>query len=212
MRAAKRVNVEQASKRSGSACIIDIAAECAFDGLKIGPVTIRGDLNTISETFREVIGKGNCGLSASVADPPRRNKFCVRVDRNPCPNVASIFRRAYGISSESAKGRYSPAECIGAHKVPIEGKPDPKHISTSFSERQNLTMRMSIRRFTRLTNAFSKKIEKHALSVALHYMHYNFARIHSTLRVSPAMAAGVTGTLWSIADIITMIDAYENSK
>jgi len=120
--------------------------------------------------------------------------------------------KLYGISSESAKGRYSPAECIGAHKVPIEGKPDPKHISTSFSERQNLTMRMSIRRFTRLTNAFSKKIEKHALSVALHYMHYNFARIHSTLRVSPAMAAGVTGTLWSIADIVTMIDAYEKSK
>ena len=120
--------------------------------------------------------------------------------------------KLYGPSSESAKGRYSPAECTGAVKTPIEGNPDPKHISTSFAERQNLTMRMSIRRFTRLTNAFSKKIEKHALSVALHYMHYNFARIHKTLRVSPAMAAGVTGKLWSISNIVEMIDTFEKSK
>jgi len=120
--------------------------------------------------------------------------------------------KIYGASPESAKGRYSPAECTGARKERIEGNPDMKHVSTSFAERQNLTMRMSIRRFTRLTNAFSKKIEKHALSVALHYMHYNFARIHKTLRISPAMAAAVTDKLWSVADIVTMIDASEKSN
>ena len=120
--------------------------------------------------------------------------------------------KIYGASPESMKGRYSPAECTGARKERIEGNPDMKHVSTSFAERQNLTMRMSSRRFTRLTNAFSKKIEKHALSVALHYMHYNFARIHKTLRISPAMAASVTDKLWSVADIVTMIDAAEKSN
>jgi IS1 family transposase len=124
----------------------------------------------------------------------------------------AMLVKIYGASPESSKGRYSPAECTGAVKTPIEGKPDPAYISTSFAERQNLTMRMSIRRFTRLTNAFSKKIEKHALSVALHYMHYNFARIHKTLRVSPAMAAGVTDKLWSISDIVDMIDDFGKSK
>lgn len=107
------------------------------------------------------------------------------------------------------KGRYSPADCTGARKERIESNPDMKHVSMSFAERQNLSMRMSIRRFTRLANAFSKKIEKHALSVALHYMHYNFARIHKTLRISPAMAAGVTDKLRSVADIVTLIDAAE---
>lgn len=124
----------------------------------------------------------------------------------------AMLVKLYGASPESAKGRYSPGECIGAIKTRIEGNPDMGHVSTSFAERQNLTMRMSIRRFTRLTNAFSKKIEKHALSVALHYMHYNFARIHKTLRISPAMAAGVTDKLWSVADIVTMIDAGGKSN
>src|SRR5712672_1162120 len=85
----------------------------------------------------------------------------------------------------------------------------PKHISTGYIERQNLTLRMSARRFTRLTNAFSKKLENHALSVALHYMHYNFCRIHKTLRVTPAMAAGVTDRLWSIADIVNILEQWE---
>jgi hypothetical protein len=124
----------------------------------------------------------------------------------------ALLVKVYGASPESMKGRYSPAECTGARKERIEGNPDMKHVSTSFAERQNLTMRMSVRRFTRLTNAFSKKIEKHALSVALHYMHYNFARIHKTLRISPAMAAGVTDKLWSVADIVTMIDSAEKSN
>jgi IS1 family transposase len=117
--------------------------------------------------------------------------------------------KIYGASFESSKGRYSPAECTGAVKTPIEGKPDPKHISTSFVERQNLTMRMHMRRFTRLTNAFSKKIENHAYAVALHMMYYNFVRIHKTLRVTPAMAARLTDRLWEVSDIVELWEAVE---
>jgi IS1 family transposase len=120
--------------------------------------------------------------------------------------------KLYGATSESAKGRYSPAECIGAHKQPIEGNPDPKHISTSYAERSNLSVRMHTRRFTRLTNAFSKKIENHAHSVALFAMYYNFVRIHKTLRTTPAMAAGVTKRLWEMGDVVDVLEAWESSK
>ena len=102
--------------------------------------------------------------------------------------------------------RYSPADCIGAHKEAISGEPDMDHVSTSYIERQNLTMRMSIRRFTRLTNAFSKRVENHMHAVALHYMHYNFVRIHKSLRMPPAMKAGVTEHLWEIEDIVKLLD------
>jgi hypothetical protein len=85
------------------------------------------------------------------------------------------------------------------------GTPDPQHINTSYVERQNLTMRMSMRKFTRLTNGFSKKIENHVAAIALHYMHYNFCRIHQTLRVTPAMAAGVAGRLWSLQDLVSLL-------
>lgn len=108
----------------------------------------------------------------------------------------AILVKIYGVSPEIAKGRYSPAECTGARPKRIEGTPDPKHVSTSFSERSNLTQRMHMRRFTRLTNAFSKKTENHAHAVALHMMYYNFVRIHQTIRTTPAMAAGVTKRLW----------------
>lgn len=117
--------------------------------------------------------------------------------------------KIYGASPESAKGRYSPAECTGIVKTPIEGDPDPKHISTSYVERQNLTMRMHMRRFTRLTNGFSKKVEAHANAVALHFMYYNFCRIHKTLRMTPAMAAGVATRLWDVKDIVALIEAKE---
>ena len=119
--------------------------------------------------------------------------------------------KLYGAAPESAKGRYSPAECIGAHKQPIEGNPDPKYISTSYAERSNLSVRMHTRRFTRLTNAFSKKVENHAHSVALFAMYYNFVRIHKTLRTTPAMAAGVTSRLWEIGDIVEVLEAWEQS-
>ncbi|MGX5799661.1 IS1 family transposase [Bradyrhizobium sp. Arg314] len=124
----------------------------------------------------------------------------------------AMLVKIYGTSPDSAKGRYSPAECTGARKETVEGNPDPKHVSTSFAERQNLTMRMHMRRFTRLTNGFSKKVEAHANAVALHFMYYNFVRIHKTLRVTPAMAAGVTDKLWEIADIVALIEAKEAEK
>jgi IS1 family transposase len=121
----------------------------------------------------------------------------------------AMLVKVYGPSPEGNTRRYSPAECIGARKHRIEGNPDGRHVSTSFVERQNLTMRMSIRRFTRLTNAFSKKLENHALSVALHYMHYNFCRIHKSLRVTPAMAAGITDRVWDMSDVAALIAAQE---
>jgi hypothetical protein len=95
---------------------------------------------------------------------------------------------------------------MGARKAVISGAPDYRHISTSYTERQNLTMRMQIRRFTRLTNAFSKKVENHAAAIALHFMHYNFARIHQTLRITPAMAAGISDHVWSLEEIVRLSD------
>jgi len=117
--------------------------------------------------------------------------------------------KIYGTAPGAAQGRYSPAECIGARKAPIMGSPDPAHISTSYAERQNLNMRMHVRRFTRLTNAFSKKMENHALNVALFTTYYNFVRIHKTLRVTPALAAGVTDKLWEIGDIVKVLEEFE---
>jgi IS1 family transposase len=109
--------------------------------------------------------------------------------------------------SSQDETRYSPARCTGCKGTPITGNPDFQHISTSFIERQNLTMRMGMRRFTRLTNAFSKKIDNHAFHLALHYMYYNFVRIHKTLRVTPAMKAGVTDHLWSVEEIAGLLDS-----
>jgi len=114
-----------------------------------------------------------------------------------------------GASPDGGKGRYSPADCTGIRKNRIEGNPDIGHVSTSYVERSNLTMRMHMRRFTRLTNGFSKKVENHAYAVALHMMYYNFVRIHKTLHVTPAMAAGVADRLWEIGDIAALVDAAD---
>jgi IS1 family transposase len=123
----------------------------------------------------------------------------------------AMLQKIYGADPVAEK-RYSPAKCLGAVKRPIRGNPDPKHINTSFAERQNLTMRMHMRRFTRLTNAFSKKLENLAYQVTLHQMFYNFVRVHQTLRVTPAMAAGVTDRLWEIGDIVAVIEAWETEQ
>lgn len=122
----------------------------------------------------------------------------------------AMLVKMYGTSPESGQGRYSPGECIGARKERIEGSPDPKHISTSFAERQNLTMRMQMRRFTRLTNAFSKKFENHMHMVALYTVWYNYVKQHKSLRgLSPAMAAGLSDMLWSMTDLAEMVDAAQ---
>lgn len=115
----------------------------------------------------------------------------------------AMLVKLYGNENEKEQ-RYSLPECIGCQTAEIAGHPDPNHISTSFVERQNLTMRMSMRRFTRLTNAFSKKIDNLGYAVALHYMWYNFARIHKTLRVTPAMEAGIADHVWSIEEIVRL--------
>lgn len=113
------------------------------------------------------------------------------------------LQKIYGASDEPDT-RYSPAVCIGCDMKVVSGDPDPKHVSTSFVERQNLTMRMGMRRFTRLTNAFSKKVENHAAMVAIHFLYYNFARIHKTLRVTPAMAGGLSDHVWSLEEIVLL--------
>src|SRR5438477_2962162 len=107
-------------------------------------------------------------------------------------------------SGQGHERKYSPSECIGARKDTITGNPDPKHVSTSYTERANLTMRMSMRRFTRLTNACSKKLQNHEYMVALYALWYNFVRIHKTLRVTPAMAAGIADKLWSMEDVVAL--------
>ena len=122
----------------------------------------------------------------------------------------AMLVKMYGNVPEAFKGRYSPAICTGAKRTRITGSPDEAHVSTSYAERANLTMRMHMRRFTRLTNAFSKKVENHAYAVALHMMYYNFVRIHKTLRVTPAMAAGVADRLWEIGDIVALIEKAES--
>lgn len=121
--------------------------------------------------------------------------------------------KLYGPSLDGTAGtaerKYSPGECTGIRKMPITGNPDRKHISTSYIERQNLTMRMSMRRLTRLTNGFSKKVANLAHAMSIHYMHYNFVRQHKTLRVAPAMAAGISDRLWSMEELVALADQRE---
>jgi IS1 family transposase len=117
----------------------------------------------------------------------------------------AMLVKLYGTSGESTESRYSPATCIGCRTGVLSGEPDPNHISTSYVERQNLSMRMGMRRFTRLTNGFSKKVENHGHMVALYFMHYNFCRVHKTLRVTPAMEAGLTDHVWSIGELCALM-------
>ena len=116
----------------------------------------------------------------------------------------AMLQKIYGAPSDEEARRYSPAKCIGCDMKVVNGDPDPKHISTSYVERQNLTMRMHMRRFTRLTNGHSKKIENHCYAVAMHYMYYNFCKIHQTLRVTPAMEAGLSDHAWAIEELCAL--------
>jgi len=119
----------------------------------------------------------------------------------------AMLIKLYG-QPRDGEARYSPGECIGTQTHNIQGTPNPAHISTSYIERHNLTTRMSLRRFTRLTNAFSKKLENHCHALALYFVWYNFARPHKTLRTTPAMAAGLTPTLWDMADVLNLVERY----
>ena len=118
----------------------------------------------------------------------------------------AMLQKIYGNTEQGPETRYSPAICMGARKAVISGNPDHNHVSTSYVERQNLTMRMSMRRFTRLTNGHSKKLENHEHAVAIHYMYYNFARIHQSLRVTPAMEAGISDHVWELDEIVSLLD------
>jgi IS1 family transposase len=117
----------------------------------------------------------------------------------------AMLVKIYGASNENPESRYSPATCIGCRTGVLAGNPDPDHISTSFVERSNLSMRMGMRRFTRLTNGFSKKVENHGHMVALYFMHYNFCRVHKTLRVTPAMEAGLTDHVWTLEELLSIL-------
>src|SRR3990170_4463429 len=119
----------------------------------------------------------------------------------------ATLQKLYGKNPKEDETRYSPAVCTGIKIDKVQGNPDPKHISTSYVERQNLTMRMSMRRFTRLTNAFSKKVENLGHAVALHFMYYNFCRVHKTLKTTPAVAAGVADHEWSIAEVVNLLES-----
>jgi len=122
----------------------------------------------------------------------------------------AMLVKLYGTATGSVnERRYSPGECCGTIKGTVCGNPDDRHVSTSYVERSNLTMRMGMRRFTRLTNGFSKKVENHTHAVALHFMHYNFGRIHKTLRVTPAMEAGISDHVWSLEEIVGLADRLE---
>lgn len=125
-----------------------------------------------------------------------------------CAVDYSMLIKMYSNDRET-EVRYSPAECTGTRVIPIIGNPDPSHISTSHVERQNWTVRTSMRRYTRLSNGFSRKVENHAAAIALHYFSYNFIKIHSALRVTPAMAAGVTNRLWEVEDIARLLEKKE---
>jgi len=165
----------------------------------VGPrdgVTARIFVNDLAKRLANRIQLTSDGLQAYLVAVEKA--FHGHVD------YAQLVKLYSGGDSDGQK-RYSPAECIGCQRQVVDGEPDPKHISTSYVERQNLTMRMSMRRFTRLTNGFSKKIENHVATLAIFYMHYNFVRIHQTLRVTPAMAAKVTDHLWSIEDLLSLV-------
>ena len=125
---------------------------------------------------------------------------------DPLPEIDyAMLVKLHGPGPEGSEVRYSPAECVGCNRKLISGFPKRQHVSTSFAERQNLTMRMSMRRFTRLTNAFSKKLENHLSALAIYFMFYNFCRIHQTLRVTPAMEAKVADHVWEIEEIIALL-------
>ena len=159
----------------------------------------------------DVAGRlANCVQLTTDGHPAYLSAVDAAFSHGPGVDYAQLVK-VYG-TSPKAQRRYSPPICLGAQKSEIRGTPDPEHISTSYVERQNLSMRMGMRRFTRLTNAFSKKLENHMHALSIYFMHYNFVRIHQTLRVTPAIASGLTERLWDLADIVAVVDEWETMK
>lgn len=168
---------------------------------KLIPSWFVGDRTARSATiFVSDLRKRLANRVQITTDGHRAYLNAIRAQPNWDVDYAMLIKH-YGPAPDGPERRYSPAECTGTSMETVIGVPDYRHVSTSYAERANLTMRMGCRRFTRLTNAFSKKVENHAWAVALHLMHYNFARIHKTLRITPAMAAGVTDHVWSLEEI-----------
>jgi IS1 family transposase len=159
-----------------------------------------------------------------VEDIAKRVKGRVQITTDQLRTYLNVVEDAFGGQADFAQlhkiyrasgdpdTRYSPAKCIGCEMKEVSGRPDPKHVSTSFVERQNWSVRTSMRRYTRLSNGFSRKLENHAAATALNYFAYNFIKIHRTLRTSPAMAAGVTDRLWSVEDLVALWEAYEQRR
>lgn len=159
-----------------------------------------------------------------VEDIAKRVKGRVQITTDQLRTYLNVVEDAFGGQADFAQlhkiyrasgdpdTRYSPAKCIGCEMKEVSGRPDPKHVSTSFVERQNWTVRGTMRRYTRLSNGFSRKMENHAAATALNYFSYNFIKIHRTLRVSPAMAAGVTDRLWSVEDLVALWESYERQR
>lgn len=156
-----------------------------------------------------------------VEDIAKRVKGRVQITTDQLRTYLNVVEDAFGSQADFAQlhkiyrasgdpdTRYSPATCIGCEMKEVSGRPDPKHVSTSFVERQNWSVRTSMRRYTRLSNGFSRKMENHAAATALNYFAYNFIKQHRTLRTSPAMAAGVTDRLWSVEDLVTLWESFE---
>jgi len=201
---AKEKNATQEQKANGYGDIWTWTAICA--DTKLVPSWLGGERDTeTATTFISDLASRLAGRVQLTSDGHRPYLEAVETAFGNDIDYAQLVKH-YGQTVEGQK-RYSPPECIGVSRARVTGTPDPKHVSTSFVERQNLTMRMSIRRFTRLTNAFSKKVENHAHAVSLHFMFYNFGRIHKSLRVTPAMAAGATDHVWSLEEIAALVPA-----
>jgi IS1 family transposase len=159
-----------------------------------------------------------------VEDIAKRVKGRVQITTDQLRTYLNVIEDAFGGQGDFAQLHkiyrasgdpdtlYSPAKCIGCEMKEVSGRPDPKHVSTSFVERQNWSVRTSMRRYTRLSNGFSRKLENHAAATALNYFAYNFIKIHRTLRTSPAMSAGVTDRLWSVEDLVALWEAYEQRR
>jgi IS1 family transposase len=171
---------------------------------KLVPCWYIGDRNTwAAQNFMHELAKRLKNRVQLTTDGHRVYLTAVEVAFGTEVDYAMLVKM-YGNDDRGEEARYSPAECIGCRETVIVGNPNPRHISTSYAERQNLTMRMKMRRFTRLTNAFSKKLDNHRWAIALYFMHYNFCRVHQTLRVTPVMEAGISDHIWEIGEIVAL--------